>query len=282
MKWRFQLASNRQLTIVCAYASTLVADETTKEQYYDLLDHTIHEVPRSDRLIVPGDFNARIGKNYWLREGVPGRHGIGRCNSSRLRLLTFCSEHHLTITKTRFQLRNSYKTTWQYPRSINWYLLDFILVRQCDVADVQVTRVTRGAVGDTDHRLVRSKHDYEWSHSVEELPAGPVWTSMLCRIFKREENCKPYIKRKYREDHLLAALQNNWLTNGKVSAMHLWMKLIKSWEPPRKRKEIDLMSKTTIYRYSSMNVTSYLYLLLGAPQGLVQSTPPFELRFRVN
>ena len=101
MKWRLQLSSNRHLTIVCSYAPTLVVDDTTKNQFYDLLDHTIREVPRSDRLIVLVDFNARVGRNYWLWKGLLGRHGVGRCNPNGLQLLTFCSEHHLTITNTR-------------------------------------------------------------------------------------------------------------------------------------------------------------------------------------
>ena len=44
-----------------------------------------------------------------------------------------------------------------HPRSNIWHLLDYVIVRQSDRSDVQITRVMRGAELSTDHRLVVSR-----------------------------------------------------------------------------------------------------------------------------
>ena len=157
MRWRLPLAPNNLISIICAYASFLEAERHANDQFYDLLDRTVNNVPRTDKLAILGEFNARVGTGHQQWHGVLGRHGVGSCNAIGLRLLTFCSEHSLTITNTRFQLRNIHKTTWQHPRSKGWHLLDYVLIRQSDFGDVRITWVMRGAEAATDHRLVRTK-----------------------------------------------------------------------------------------------------------------------------
>ena len=50
-----------------------------------------------------------------------------------------------------------HKTTWKHPRSCQWHLLDYVLVRQADRRDVALTRVMCGADCGTDHRMVRTR-----------------------------------------------------------------------------------------------------------------------------
>ena len=71
-------------------------------------------------------------------------------------LFVFCGTYYLMITNTLFQLRNKHKTSWKHPRSGQWHILDYILLRQRDKRDVFLTRAMRGAEGCTDHRMVRS------------------------------------------------------------------------------------------------------------------------------
>ena len=157
MSIRIKLRDNRYLTLVSVYAPTLTNDDTTKELFYESLDKIITETPRNDKLIVLGDFNARVGKDSITWKGVLGPHGVGKENSNGVLLLSKCAQHQLTITGTIFRQADKFKTTWQHPRSKHWHQIDHMLVRQRDIQDVHSTRVMRGAECWTDHRLIRSK-----------------------------------------------------------------------------------------------------------------------------
>ncbi|XP_076036407.1 uncharacterized protein LOC143022192 [Oratosquilla oratoria] len=156
MTWRIPLAKAQYATLLSVYGPTLPSEEHIKDTFYNCLHETLQNIPPRDMILLLGDLNARVGSSHHLWEGVLGQHGIGKCNENGLRLLTLCSEHSLTITNTKFQLRNMHKATWMHPRSGHWHLLDYVIVRQRDISEVLITRVMRGAEASTDHRLVRS------------------------------------------------------------------------------------------------------------------------------
>lgn len=157
MTWRIPLTKGRFATLISAYAPTLDAEHNIKDDFYRALDSVIQKTQTTDKLILMGDFNARVGTEHLVWSKVIGQHGVGKMNSNGLRLLSLCAEHDLVITNTTFQMKNSLKTTWQHPRSKHWHLLDYVIVRQTDRRDVLTTRVMRGAECWTDHRMVRSK-----------------------------------------------------------------------------------------------------------------------------
>nr|VZI47294.1 unnamed protein product [Spirometra erinaceieuropaei] len=68
-----------------------------------------------------------------------------------------CADHRLALKNTFFCLPEREKATWRHPRSRQWHLLVYVLVRRRDQRDVLVTKVIAGAGGWTDHRLVISK-----------------------------------------------------------------------------------------------------------------------------
>ncbi len=156
MTWRIPLAKKRFATLISAYAPTLDAEHNIKDDFYRALDAILQKTPATDRLILMGDFNARVGTEHLVWCKVIGQHGVGKMNHNGLRLLSLCAEHQLVITNTIFQMKNRFKTTWQHPRSKHWHLLDFVIVRQKDRQDVLTTRVMRGAECWTDHLMVRS------------------------------------------------------------------------------------------------------------------------------
>lgn len=145
MTWRIPLIKNRYLTLISAYAPTLVTDEATKDTFYSALDATLNNISKTDKVVLMGDFNARVGKNWEFWGGVLGRHGTGKMNSNGLRLLSLCAEHELNITNTVFQQKDKYKNTWKHPRSGHWYMLDYIITRQCHTNDVILTRAMKEA-----------------------------------------------------------------------------------------------------------------------------------------
>ena len=78
---------------------------------------------KKDKLILTGDFNARVGCQQDKWESVIGPHGTGKCNSDGELLLALSSEYGLVITYTIFMHREHHKVTWMHSRSRHWHLL---------------------------------------------------------------------------------------------------------------------------------------------------------------
>ena len=64
MKARVPLSNNRFATIFSCYAPTLAASAEDSDMFYARLDSEIRQTPHSDKILLLGDFNARVG-NYW-------------------------------------------------------------------------------------------------------------------------------------------------------------------------------------------------------------------------
>ena len=141
MMLRLPLCCKRHATIVSAYAATMTNPDEVKDKFYDDLDSVISAAPRTDKLILLGDFNARVGTDHQTWEGVIRSEGVEKCNSNGLLLLRKCAEHELLITSTVFRLPTRRKTTWMHPRSKHWHLIDYVIVRRKDRQDVRVTKL---------------------------------------------------------------------------------------------------------------------------------------------
>nr|VZI51255.1 unnamed protein product [Spirometra erinaceieuropaei] len=157
MSLRLPLWGGKFATIISAYAPTMTNPDAVRDNFYEDLHALLATVSKADKLIVLGDFNARVGTDHTAWRGVLGPHGLRGSNDNGLLLLRTCAEHRLTLTNTFFCLPVREKATWRHPRSRQWHLLDYVLVRRRDQRDVPVTKAIAGADGWTDHRLVISK-----------------------------------------------------------------------------------------------------------------------------
>ena len=170
------------LSIICAYAPTLVQSDETKDCFYGYLSDAIEKVPISHKLVVMGDFNARVGTDHISWEKVISSHGIGNENSNGTRLLSLCAQNELCITNTFFQQANRHKTTWMHPGSKQWHMIDYVITRQRDIKEVFQTRAMCGSTTWSDHRLVRSKLAFkvkapELRHRMKP-PKKPDWSKL--------------------------------------------------------------------------------------------------------
>ena len=145
MMLRLPLKGKTNLTLISAYAPTMCYNQEQKEQFYQSLTQLLHSVPKDDKLLLLGDFNARVGRDSQSWPDVIGPHGIGQENSNGQLLLTFCAEYGLSITNTMFHLPDVHKATWMHPRSKHWHLIDYVIIRRRDIQDVHITRAMRGA-----------------------------------------------------------------------------------------------------------------------------------------
>ncbi|KAK0136674.1 Craniofacial development protein 2 [Merluccius polli] len=104
--------------------------QNVTETLYKQLSSIIQETPSTERLMILGDFNARVGGNSSAWPDILGDHGHGNMNDNGQRLLDLCSTHKLCIPSSFFQGSSSSKVTWCHPRSKRWHQLDHVLVKR--------------------------------------------------------------------------------------------------------------------------------------------------------
>ena len=91
------------LHIISAYAPTMTQSHDVIEQFYHKLRQILDKIPPSDKILLLGDFNARVGTDHEGWDGVLGKHGVGNENSNGTALLSLCSQKELIITNTLFR-----------------------------------------------------------------------------------------------------------------------------------------------------------------------------------
>lgn len=145
------------VTIIATYAPTLTSDLDVKESFYNQLSAIVQKTPSTERLMILGDFNARVGANSSAWPDILGNHGYGNMNDNGQRLLELCSTHKLCVPSSFFQGSSSSKVTWRHPRSKRWHQLDHVLVKREHLKEVTHCRSLHSADCDTDHALLRCK-----------------------------------------------------------------------------------------------------------------------------
>ncbi|VDL89491.1 unnamed protein product [Schistocephalus solidus] len=143
-RWRHlcHLERHRWTTALSATGSV-----EAKDKFYEDIHALLVTVPKADKFIVIGDFNASVGTDHVTWSRVFGPHGLASFNDSGLLLLQTYAEHRLILTNTFFCILMRQKATWVYPRSRHWHLLDNGLVNRLanlPVADEENSVEKRG------------------------------------------------------------------------------------------------------------------------------------------
>ena len=64
MTVRLPLSKKRYATLISVYAPTMTSPDSVKEKFYEDLQAAIASVPKAGKLVILGDFNARVGTDY--------------------------------------------------------------------------------------------------------------------------------------------------------------------------------------------------------------------------
>lgn len=64
MTVRLPIPRKKFATQINAYTPTMTNLHEVKDRFYEDLKDTISTVPRADKLIILGDFNARVGRHH--------------------------------------------------------------------------------------------------------------------------------------------------------------------------------------------------------------------------
>jgi len=90
MTMRLLLNKDNFTTIIGVYAPTMTNPDENKEAFYNQLASVLSCIPHTDKLLLIGDFNARIGRDNDKWPLVMGKHGFGKYNSKGELLLALC------------------------------------------------------------------------------------------------------------------------------------------------------------------------------------------------
>nr|VZI42550.1 unnamed protein product [Spirometra erinaceieuropaei] len=101
MSLRLYLWGGKFATIISAYAPTMTNPDAVRDKFYVDMQALLATVSKADKLIVLGDFNARVGTDHAAWRGVLGPHGLRGSNENGLLLLRTGAEHRLMKRETR-------------------------------------------------------------------------------------------------------------------------------------------------------------------------------------
>ena len=88
---------NLFVTVIQVYALTSNAEEAEVERFYEDLQDLLELTPQKDVLFIIGDWNAKVESQEI--PGITGKYGLGVQNEVGQRLLQFCQENTLVISK---------------------------------------------------------------------------------------------------------------------------------------------------------------------------------------
>jgi exonuclease III len=141
------------VTIVCAYAPTSAYSEEEREDFITLLNQTIAAVPKSNYLIVGGDFNVQVAP----LEGVCGKYTVtDELTEAAAPLLSLLDEQGLVVLNTFFKPKKTGRL-FTYESALGRTQIDFLMVRRRFITSAQNCKVIRRTLHDSDHNLLTAK-----------------------------------------------------------------------------------------------------------------------------
>lgn len=78
---RLHLDNDNHLNVISVYAPTMDKDEDIKAKFYEEVTQAVSKIAPGEQILLMGDFNARVGRDFEAWPKVLGRHGVGNMNS---------------------------------------------------------------------------------------------------------------------------------------------------------------------------------------------------------
>nr|VZI46226.1 unnamed protein product [Spirometra erinaceieuropaei] len=100
MNLHLPLQGGQFATIISVYAPPMTSLDAERNKFYEDLHVLLKSVSKADKLIVLGDFNARVGTDHSAWRGVLAPHDLNSSIDNGLLLLRTPGEHRLTLTNT--------------------------------------------------------------------------------------------------------------------------------------------------------------------------------------
>ena len=122
------MQSQKRQNNLCSFPRQTIQYHSNPSQFCEDLQDLLELTPKKDVLFIIGDWNAKVGSQEI--PGVTGKFGLGIQNEAGQRLIEFCQENALVITKTIFQQHKRRLYTWTSPDGQHRNQIDYILCSQ--------------------------------------------------------------------------------------------------------------------------------------------------------
>src|SRR5207247_6065669 len=126
-----------------------------KGEFLLSISKMVDEIGQEEFVVIGGDMNGHVGEKVDGYEGVHGGKGYGVRNTEGEMLLEFADAMKLVVLDTWFTKNESKKVT--YESGGNKTVVDYMLVRRCDLAKVTDINVIGSEESVKQHKLLVCK-----------------------------------------------------------------------------------------------------------------------------
>src|SRR2546425_6163332 len=145
------------LNVISCYAPQMGRPTVEKEEFLLSLSKIVDEIEQGELVVIGGDMNGHVGEKVAMYEGVHGGKGYGVRNTEGEMLLEFADAMELVVLNTWFTKNESKKVT--YESGGNKTVVDYMLIRRCDLAKVTDINVIGSEECVKQHKLLVCKID---------------------------------------------------------------------------------------------------------------------------
>src|SRR6266516_3303176 len=143
------------LNVISGYAPQVGLPIVDKEEFLLSLSKIVDEIGQDEFVVIVGDMNGHVGAKAEGYEGVHGEKGYGERKNEGEMLLEFADVMKLVVLNTWFTKNEPGKVT--YESGGNKTVIDYMLVRKCDLAKVTDIDVIRSEECVKQHKLLVCK-----------------------------------------------------------------------------------------------------------------------------
>lgn len=143
------------LHVISVYAPDMNKPREERELFYEHLQQALDTIPRGDKLLILGDFNARIGNDFI--PGIKQQYNENVRNENGTLMIDFCAQNELRINNTFFPHKPQQKVTWSNSRGQE-STIDYIVSNNAiPLQQILDVRTLGSANTGTDHHLLLCK-----------------------------------------------------------------------------------------------------------------------------
>ncbi|CAG4951769.1 unnamed protein product [Colias eurytheme] len=138
-------------SLIQVYAPTESCSETELKNFYNDLEIAMEKC--SNKIILMGDMNAKIGQTYSYEHLVMGSFGYGKRNKRGQMFINFCLRYKLKIVNTLFKKPERLRWTWLAPNGRTKNEIDYIATNCPGI--IENYNVLSKFIHPSDHRIIR-------------------------------------------------------------------------------------------------------------------------------